>query len=746
VTLHFTLAYGSVQLFTSDSKLPTQGQIGYTNKFGDPTAVSPCVGSVLCTTDDGNAALATGDKFEISETYHISIPFDAIGTKTAGNNYVFVGVLGMAPDSSYTISVTEYVFDGAMANLKDGEPGTQYSVPTNSYAFFMLYVGPEDEAMFTTMRSHAGARTHDLGTDPLTWGIDWTEPLTSTWIEQQQDEWDLDVDVKTSGLTASVSTEGLLVYGSTREQYPSSERGYDVQADCTVSGCADITVPHYTFSSKMVFISVFNGGETQDITITASIAEMYADGKQSDDTATVSVSCTDNCNDHGSCVDGKCYCDSTWLGDACEIEAFSNADGMPKLTIDASAFSASSTSAFPGDQPVTVPFALLAVPPMSKVHMYVDGLPYPAKGANIKHYTHTQGNSDFGDESLTIYGPKATAAGVLHTVELLLLSENNIPLATDMRDYTVDFHGGCQQGQDGICNGKGICHHGYCVCFDGFGGKACECEEGGTCKDGSAFEEYMTANFKPGEGYVQYNENLMSMAKQEDAYVTSLKTTTNTQMLQISDDRIKTAHDAVVFNLNKHIGDNAAKMDALKTAQADASDKLFRKRDRITTTLQQMREESRRLTTSNQEAYLETVRQLHEGQREMQNSLDTKRREHFVQMAKRHDEWVEIKEKNDFKLNQLRTANGPLVDIDNLVERECTQDDQFRTSCKDVSASDRFETVAGYKTQSTLGAVGTCDESDEARNGAEVGYRCVNGVKVQIDGEYITDYYDSIPR
>ena len=245
------------------------------------------------------------------------------------------------------------------------------------------------------------------------------------------------------------------------------------------------------------------------------------------------------------------------------------------------------------------------------------------------------------------------------------------------RDYTVDFHGGCQQGQDGICNGKGICHHGYCVCFDGFGGKACECEEGGTCKDGSAFEEYMTANFKPGEGYVQYNENLMSMAKQEDAYVTSLKTTTNTQMLQISDDRIKTAHDAVVFNLNKHIGDNAAKMDALKTAQADASDKLFRKRDRITTTLQQMREESRRLTTSNQEAYLETVRQLHEGQREMQNSLDTKRREHFVQMAKRHDEWVEIKEKNDFKLNQLRTANGPLVDIDNLVERECTQDDQI---------------------------------------------------------------------
>merc|ERR1711939_770567 len=125
--------------------------------------------------------------------------------------------------------------------------------------------------------------------------------------------------------------------------------------------------------------------------------------------------------------------------------------------------------------------------------------------------------------------------------------------------------------------------------------------------------------------------------------------------------------------------DNQNNMDSLAAGQAAKAEALHRKRDRITTTIQQMREESKRLQTYNTEQYLETVRALHEGQRQMQNDLDIKRRDHFIDMAKRHDEWVEIKERNDFKLNQLRTANGPLVNIDDLEERVCTQDDMFRT-------------------------------------------------------------------
>ena len=207
-----------------------------------------------------------------------------------------------------------------------------------------------------------------------------------------------------------------------------------------------------------------------------------------------------------------------------------------------------------------------------------------------------------------------------------------------------------------------------------------------------------------------------------------------------------------------------------------------------------MREESKRLKTENQEAYLETVRSLHENQREMQNELDLKRKEHFQNMAIRHDEWVQIKEKNDFKLSQLRTANGPLVDIPDLQERVCTQDDQFQTSCTYADASDQFVSQPGYQSHGEIESVGTCTtannelvgvsvaatgNADDPRGGLAYtryvpnpdkadaqGYRCSCSydaddratigtysdgddeacVKVIVGGEMNNDMYDDIPR
>ena len=141
---------------------------------------------------------------------------------------MFIGVLGTAPDSSYEISVSEYLFHDHQAGhagvtgivhssmLQDRTP-TTVTIAPQSYMFFELYVGPMDEAMQVTERSGAGSRTGDLGTDPDTWGIDWTEQLTQTWVEQQQDEWDLDVDV-----SIDVTGSDLTVYGSSREPSPSS--------------------------------------------------------------------------------------------------------------------------------------------------------------------------------------------------------------------------------------------------------------------------------------------------------------------------------------------------------------------------------------------------------------------------------------------------------------------------------------------------------------------------------------------
>ncbi len=797
LSVELTLHYGQIELYTSKYKLPTQDAQGHDNLFGDVHAapgVDACPTMCFEEQADGSMTEALADRtaynqFGVGRTYHITIPYSDVNP---AGKYVFLGVLGTAPDSSYEISVSEYLFHEHQpghagvtgivhGSMLQDDTATTATIAPESYMFFELYVGPADEAMYVTERSGAGSRTGDLGTDPDTWGIDWTEQLTQTWVEQQQDEWDLDVDVTVDVTGGS----NLIVYGSSREPYPSLERGSD-----TDSTTGNLVIPHFTFSDKLVYISVFNAGNAPaDITITPQILEMHLDQLTVDTDTTYPVCPGESgtrlggdlevCSGHGSCIgtstdpaENTCYCDNGFLGDDCSIEAFSVSSGQPKLAISADhnvcntatggatddaekealctsasvycVYSSDSgtcsgddrTVALPGDREVIVPFTISDVPSNSKVHVYVDGLAYPAKGANVLYYTAA------GDHTgaIEVYGMEA---GVLHTVELLLLSADNIPLGTDMVDFAVQFAGGCANG----CSGHGVCHHGYCVCHDGWYGRSCETQG----------EDVTDASFEPGAGFVEYNTAMMEQERNEDAYISKLKLEANANFLAISDSKIQDAHAAVVDKLNTFIKSNEAEMATLAEDQAKAADALHRKRDRITTTIQQMREESRRLKTANTEAYLETVRSLHENQRQMQNELDAKRLEHFQNMAVRHDEWVEIKQRNDFKLNQLRTANGPLVHIDDLEERECTQDDMFRTECVDVPSSSEFVEQPGYTSHGTVRATGTCTEQDAAdpANAEREGYRCVCSydaddvatcVQVEIDGEEHATLYHDIPR
>jgi hypothetical protein len=486
-----------------------------------------------------------------------------------------------------------------------------------------------------------------------------------------------------------------------------------------------------------------------------------------------------------------CYCDNGYLGDGCEIEAFctGTCTGQPGLTIDQADFmlplDGDAENSFAGDAPVIVPYDLANIPYGSKVHVYVDGFPYPAKGANVLLFTESgcDASAACSHDNVTklitasgeikVYGQ---AANVIHTTELLLLSSDNIPLATDMVDFTVKFAGGCALN----CGSNGVCHHGYCVCFDGFAGNDCSISE----LDPNFNELLAASNFTAGGGFVSYNTALMAQERQEDQYISNLKLAANKASLEVSDQKIKEAHASVVSKLNTFVEENEGKMALLASQQKDKAKQLHRKRDRITTTIQQMREESKRLKTHNTEMYLDTVRTLHEGQRTMQNDLDQKRRDHFVAMAQRHDEWVQIKERNDFKLNQLRTANGPLVKISDLEERVCSQDDMFRTSCVQQDVSDTFITSPGYESYGVDEAtglpvpggyktIGTC-APDEAgytftatAAGSYVGYStlpnrggsCVCNadstttsgyedvcVLVEIDGALKDDLYDAIPR
>merc|ERR1711990_780896 len=102
-----------------------------------------------------------------------------------------------------------------------------------------------------------------------------------------------------------------------------------------------------------------------------------------------------------------------------------------------------------------------------------------------------------------------------------------------------------------------------------------------------------------------------------------------------------------------------------KAATQAKVDALYAKMERNAIVIQQAREESLRSQTSNLEAKLELQRALASHQTEVQNRFQSKR---F----------------GVYKLNPLKTANGPTVDTTNFKESSCTTDQFYNVQCKDT--------------------------------------------------------------
>merc|ERR1712196_580267 len=111
---------------------------------------------------------------------------------------------------------------------------------------------------------------------------------------------------------------------------------------------------------------------------------------------------------------------------------------------------------------------------------------------------------------------------------------------------------------------------------------------------------------------------------------------------------------------------------------------LHLKREELEIAVQQMREQSNRLQTKNEENYIDFQRDMSEQMTDMQNRLDADLRDHAQIMAEKSANWDAVKAKLQFELNQLKTANGPLVEIDDLKETECTQDEFYQVTCVDT--------------------------------------------------------------
>ena len=849
VTVTVEKHFGDITLLHSSTKLPTQDPaIGYDMKHPSVrtctgTATTPDAGKTcdLDASTDSAATCWTGctDTAAIGwvgtdpAVLTFTITFDRINRKGL---YVYMGVLGgglLNPDgtpeeSSYKLTVEENALVGtedgsgaliAPTAVSDGVPVT-LSLTAGVNLFYELQVGAEDEAMTVMQRSGAGVRTNNLGSDPDSWGIGWTESLTQTWMQNHQDEYDLDVKVNLSiqacsGTATTIAatctdpgticaaastgscpagcvdpgsgactgtascvmaspfatgdcttpsgqgsctyvaattptcdlliatdstdvcpvgcttTEDLTLYGSSREVYTSAERGYDV-----ISTSGALTIPHFTFSDRKVFLSVLSS-TTQTITATIALADRYANTISTDTTWTTRV-CPSHvagppiveCSGHGSCIDpcsqsgieagtcsqeAYCLCDDGYVHGTekdCSIDAFAGylAPDLGTVTqpgvripvvwktlanpgLPAQKF-------FSGSEGLPIPYEVYSAPPYAIVKIYVDGKSYPNNASNT--VVLGSGTSVSGQDtyfSVSVFNQQPV---VDHKITFNLISDTGVLLGTDTANFNVGRVGtGCKND----CSSQGICHKEYCVCFDGYAGEDCD----------QTIDEFMTTAqfttaaikegswettkvFESGHAYETAFIAKNTLKVEENKFAQAAQSAATKTRIKRSDDKIALEATSTKNKLNSHLTSTAASVLAAKQALGTSHDALWRKLDRQGVEIQQAAETSARSQTINQENHIDMQRSLYQHQTDRQNAYDSSVKDVIVDRAQRFAQIKEDMHQKNFILNTLKASNGPRVEIDKLTETVCTTNQQMEVTCTEQPLTTAFPTTSGFKT------------------------------------------------
>lgn len=308
VTVTMIVHYGSVRAYWSKSTLPTQDRnIGY----------------------DGVRAIDEASSSAVTFTI-------AVADLNLAAGYVYLGLLGKTADASYDLTVTLNqenngdpptkiyncgTFVGASSACDVAAPMADLVAGWHFYAFHISRNANVDHSI--TERSGAGTATADLTTDPNTWGTDWTEDAVVTWVDDYSDELNLDVDIEIN------LPDGANVYASVTDPYPSVQRG------CPRVGCVEIAVSASTDTAVLsnvatsdrtwVYIAIEASGAIDGSAIDITPSENTPAAASTDPSLTTGT-CTNNCNDNGSCLQNAagvfyCLCDDGWAGDACSSEA-----------------------------------------------------------------------------------------------------------------------------------------------------------------------------------------------------------------------------------------------------------------------------------------------------------------------------------------------------------------------------------------------------------------------------------------
>merc|ERR1712023_52064 len=184
----------------------------------------------------------------------------------------------------------------------------------------------------------------------------------------------------------------------------------------------------------------------------------------------------------------------------------------------------------------------------------------------------------------------------------------------------------------------------------------------------------------------------------------------NTRMLEASAAAIAKSNTALTSKtsstsaaLQSHATTVQTTLTDTKAATQARVDALYAKAERNAIVVQQAREESLRSQTSNLEAKLELQRALADHQTHMQNRFQSKRFGVYKLNAIKMDKLKQEFARSRFTINQLKTANGPLVDTTEFTETACTADQFYHVDCTETTTDrSNLYTGSGYRTSGTV--------------------------------------------
>jgi len=261
--------------------------------------------------------------------------------------------------------------------------------------------------------------------------------------------------------------------------------------------------------------------------------------------------------------------------------------------------------------------------------------------------------------------------------------------------------GGCSPDGSGACSGNGVCHDGYCICYDGFIGTQCDVADTTQGTDPSTGAKSYTsagAGFEPSAAFQTYR-TMESTKRQAKTSVANTMRLAAAEAERAQLDTTQTAKSLQTHTLIESTVDAvAAQVLSSKLSLDTKVEALHRKLDANAAAIQQDLLSSERAKTANLERHIETQRALYDHQTSVQNRHDAARAATAALKATRQAEVEQALADNQFVLNQVTLSNGPPVRISDLTTESCTTNRFHEVECVQVDNSASFQSDAASVT------------------------------------------------